>query len=120
MQFFGHRNRVEPAGPAVVHDHADAAELQSAYERGRRDGRRRRRHPMIAIVVSAAALVGAVTLGLAAREGSFTAGGQVVDRQLSIAAGQAQLASRDAAVATGEAVRGAGTDLRQRTADRIG
>ena len=119
MQFFGHR-KATVAEVEVVNPAAEA-ELKAAYGRGRRDERgRHRRHPLLALAVSGVALVGAGIIGLAVTQGSFTGGGQVIDRQLSIAAGQADVASRDAAVATGEAVRDAGATLRARTLNRNG
>lgn len=119
MQFFGHRKATVGA-VEVVNPVADA-DLKAAYECGRRDERSRRRgHPVIALAVSTVAVIGAGIIGIAASYGSFTGGGQVIDRQLSIAAGQAEMASRDAAIATGEAVRDAGDTLRARTLNRNG
>jgi hypothetical protein len=127
MQFFGHRKATSPdpaydgPGPAVIHDHADAAELDAAYQRGRRDERSaRRRSPLVSLVIGVVAVIGAGTLLLAAREGSFAGGGQLVDHQLQIATGQAAVGARDAAAATGEAVRDAGTSLHDRAAGQAG
>lgn len=123
MQFFKHRQETDyqGPGPAVIHDHADSAELDAAYQRGRRDERSaRRRSPLLSLAVAVVAIVGAGTLVLAAREGSFASGGQVVDHQLQIATGQAELTTRDAAAATGEAVHDAGTHLRNRTLRQAG
>lgn len=119
MQFFGHRAR---AGEVVHADHvtvADShvhpteADIKAAYQRGRRDGRAsKRRSPLLTIIVAVVALAGAAVIALAAREGSFTRGGQVVDQQLAVAADQAAVTSRDAASAASEAAHDAGRSLR--------
>ncbi len=115
MQFFGHRTAAPE--PVEVVRAAPPAELEAAYDRGRRDERehrRARRHPILGLAVAAVAIAGAGIIGLAAAEGSFAAGGQVLDAQLAVASGQARVASRDAATATTEAARDAGANLRQR------
>lgn len=120
MQFFGYRNR--PAADAAAHDHLlpTEADIKAAYDRGRKDERaRRRRSPPLTLVVAAIALVGAGVIALAAMEGSFTRGGQVVDAQLAVAADQAAVTGRDAAGAASEAARDAGQNLRN-SADRAG
>ena len=119
MQFFGHRKKkaADADQPAVVPE----ADLKAAYDRGRRFERNRHRyHPMIGLAVAFVALAGAGIIGLAAAEGSFAGGGEILDRQLAVVAEQAEVASRDAASATGEAVRDAGGSLRDRTTDRVG
>lgn len=115
MQFFRHRDGLARAGaraPAADRD------IEAAYEHGRRDARPRRRHPFVTLGVTMIALAGAGLIGLAAVEGSFSRSGRVVDQTLSVAADQVQVASRDAAVATTEAVRDASTTLRRRTDGR--
>ncbi len=65
------------------HDRIDKADVKEAYERGRRDERARHRgSPLAAFLVVIVALAGAGALYLAAREGSFTGGGQVVDQNI--------------------------------------
>ena len=115
MQFFRHRQRtVEPervdtvAGPP---DHRDA------FAAGKREGKlqerhRRRGHPMIGLLVAVVAVIGAAMLALAVHEGSFTKGGEVVDQNLSSAAGQAQNAGADAIAKTGQAIQNAGASLK--------
>jgi hypothetical protein len=76
----------------------------------------RRRHPLIGLLVGVVALAGAAMLALAAREGSFARGGQVVDQDLSAAAGQAQTAGADALARTGQAIRDAGASLERKSA----
>src|SRR4051812_3638860 len=107
MQFFRYRRRdpdviyapdaVDPATaprePAPETRHAFAAGQRA----GRREARTRRRgHPVLGLLLAVVALAGAAMLALAAREGSFARGGQVVDQNLQAAAGQAQNAGADA------------------------
>jgi hypothetical protein len=71
---------------ATADAHAVAVDLREAYERGRRDERAsRRRHPLGMTVTFVAAAVGLVLLVLAAVNGSFGRGGDLVDQQLAIA-----------------------------------
>lgn len=67
-------------------------ELLAAYERGRRDERARnrgKRHPILTIAVALVALVGGAALVLAAINGGFGPGGQVLDTQIAQATDQA-------------------------------
>ena len=67
------------------------ADVNRAYERGRREERARRRgHPVLSLIVFAVAVMGAGMVFLAAREGSFTRGGQVLDHKLAGVAEHAQ------------------------------
>lgn len=84
---------LKPRPPATEPDLETAA-----YQRGRRDeARRRRRSPAITMLMGGAALVGAATLGFAAAGGSFSAGGQAIDRSLSAAINTSGPALRDLA-----------------------
>jgi len=88
---------------------------REAYDRGRRDERARRPgFSLVSAVVLMAALVGGGAIVLAAREGSFTAGGAVVDRQLSTAADKAKAPLRGAADRAGDALEGAGQTLKHK------
>ena len=79
---FWRRNEV-PADEA-----ATRADVERAYEQGRQDeARRHRSHPVLGALVFVAALVGVGMIYLAAHEGSFTQGGQVVDHKLASATG---------------------------------
>jgi len=114
MQFFRHRQRVEPEAPAV----AGPPDERDAFAAGLREGRieerkRHRGHPVIGLLLVVVAVAGAAMLALAAHEGSFTRGGQVVDQNLSAAAGQAKTAGADAVAKTGEAIQNAGANLKQ-------
>jgi hypothetical protein len=126
MQFFRHRRR----DPDVVYASDGRAsapperspEARQAFDAGRRLGhrearvRRRRSHPMIGLLLGLVAVAGAAMLALAAREGSFARGGQVVDQNLSAAAGQAQNAGADAIARTGQAIQNAGASLERKSA----
>lgn len=93
-----------------------AEDLRDAYDRGRRDERaQRKRHPLMMTLLVMAALAGGAMLAVAAMEGSFGRGGEVVDRNLSAAADRAEPAVRDAAQETGAALREAGQSLRDET-----
>ena len=102
------RRAMENADVAEVRRHDELA-ARAAYDRGRRDERaRRHRSPMLGFFVLLVALVGGAMIYLAAREGSFTAGGQVVDNAL----GQASAPARDAANRAGDALEQAGQSLK--------
>lgn len=113
--------RLSPAGPAhaeIVETTPDPAELQAAYERGRRDERRgRRRHPVLMTLTFAAAAVGTIVLVMAAMQGSFREGGARVDRNLEIAADRATPVVKGAVADAGQAVQDAGRDLKAKAAE---
>ncbi len=124
MQFFRHRRRdldlVHAPDLAEPAPSARAPDTREAFAAGRRLGRlearrRRRRHPMLGLLVGLVAVAGAAVLALAAHEGSFTRGGQVVDQNLSAAAGQAQNAGADAVARTGQAIQNAGASLEHKS-----
>ena len=101
MQFFGHR-RPGAAEPVMTGQMAGPPDHRDAFAEGIRRGRveeraRHRGHPVLMLLVLLVAVAGAAVIALAAREGSFSQGGQVVDRQLSVAADKAATAGRDAA-----------------------
>jgi len=92
-----------------------SAEWRDAYERGRRDERARRpTFSLVSVAVLMAAIVGGGAVFLAAREGSFTRGGEVVDHTLSTAADKAQAPIRGAADRTGAALEHAGQSLKDK------
>jgi hypothetical protein len=97
MRFWTYRDRkpveeveeVRRVGPSE-------ADVEAAYDKGRRDERRRHHsHPILTLVVAVIALVGGTMIYLAAREGSFAQGGKVMDHQLAQASQNAQVASQD-------------------------
>jgi hypothetical protein len=66
---------------------------------------------MLGLLVGLVAVAGAAMLALAAHEGSFTRGGQVVDQNLTAAADQAQAAGANAVSKTGQAIQNAGAAI---------
>lgn len=115
MQFFRHRRLADPDRAEIV---AGPPDQRGAFAAGKREGRREERarhhgHPVIGLLVAVVAVIGAAMLALAVREGSFSKGGQVVDQNLSSAAGQAQTAGADALAKTGQAIRSAGASIQQ-------
>jgi hypothetical protein len=124
MQFFRHRRRNpdlvssrDAPDPAPSAPPADTREAFAAGRRlGHREARlRRRRHPVLGLLLGLVAVAGAAMLALAAREGSFARGGQVVDQNLSAAAGQAQNAGANAIARTGQAIQNAGASLERKS-----
>ncbi|MGA0603694.1 hypothetical protein ACO2Q3_23505 [Caulobacter sp. KR2-114] len=88
---------------------------RDAYDRGRRDERARKPgFSLVSAVVLMAAVIGGGAIFLAAREGSFTAGGEVVDHQLTTAADKAKAPLRGAADKAGDALENAGQNLKQK------
>jgi hypothetical protein len=101
---------------APVEYTTEQTDLRAAYNRGRIDERRaRRHHPFIALAVVVLALVGAWLLFLAAKEGSFSSGGEAADRNLSTVSQEARPALRD----TGEAIKDAGATLKDKSQDVV-
>ena len=92
----------------------DKADVKEAYERGRRDERARHKSsPVMALIVLLIAVIGVGGLYLAAKEGSFTGGGAVVDRNLNTASQTVQQPVRNAAENAGTALENAGQNLKQ-------
>ena len=118
MRFF----RPNESDPEVVTTDAAVlteSDVKAAYERGRVDERARRRtHPILALIVFVVALIGAGMIYLAAREGSFSGGGQVIDHSIATATRPAQVARQDAGTAlthAGDKLQDAGRSLNQNT-----
>lgn len=111
--FENRRDRHIPADTTMM-----AEDLKDAYQQGRRDERAVRwHHPFIATAVVVLAVVGGAMLFLAAREGSFSTAGQVADQKLAVAAAEAGPALEATADRTGEALKDAGANLKERTQD---
>jgi hypothetical protein len=110
MRLFPRRDETVPAGPT-------RADLDRAYERGRHDEKKRHHsHPILGLIIAAAAVVGIGAVYLGFQEGSFSKAGQVVDSNLAVAADRTQVASQDAAqkvADAGTAAQQAGQTLRQ-------
>jgi hypothetical protein len=125
MEFFRYRRRAAPAvitdaaGPvAGPPDHRDA--FAEGIRQGRREEKKRHRHPILTLMVVLVALAGAAMLAVAAKEGSFSRGGQVVDQNLAVAADQAKVKAADAAAQTGQAIQNAGTTIEKKASDVTG
>ena len=95
-----------------------AAARGKAYAEGRRDqremdkrARRRGGFGFVTVFVVLVAALGVVWLALAAREGSFAAGGAVVDQKVAEVTQPARVAINQTADRTGAAVQNAGQAL---------
>lgn len=98
MRFWGYRDRPVEEVDEVHTVGPTQADVDAAYDKGRRDERlRHRSHPFLALVVAVIALVGGAMIFLAVREGSFSNGGKVMDAQIAAASDNAQVASQDVA-----------------------
>ena len=107
------RESAPERAPPVADDAASAKLFKDAYERGRRDERARRpRVSLVSVAVLVVAIVGGGILYLAAREGSFSQGGALVDKNISTAAEKAQEPVRQAAGKAGDALENAGRNLK--------
>ena len=73
--------------------------------------RRRSRAPVLGLMVALIAVIGVVWMVLAFREGSFAAGGAVVDAKIAQVSQPARQAAENAAQRSGEAVEKAGQSL---------
>jgi hypothetical protein len=94
MAFFRSANQtasqVAPGGAVVVDGPLAKDRLRDAYDQGRIDERRRHhRSPFLTTVLVVAAVIGAVVLFYAVREGSFASGGAAVDNKISQVSAQA-------------------------------
>ena len=93
---------------------ADHRRDQPRVETRDRVEKRPRRHrgfPLISLLIVLVAAIGIVWLVLAAREGSFAAGGAVVDQKVSQVTAPARAAASQAVDRTGAAVQNAGQAL---------
>ncbi len=126
MEFFRYRRRAAPIAAPIAADTsgqvAGPPDHRDAFAEGLRQGRREERkrhhgHPILKLVVVLIALAGAAMLAVAAKEGSFSRGGQVVDQNLAVAADKAKVAGADAVTQTGQAIQTAGSQIQQKTSD---
>ena len=111
MRFWKYRDRdpVVDADGHVHHVGPTDADVRAAYDKGRRDERARHKsHPFLALIVIAVAVVGAIMLFLALREGSFSGAGQVADQQLAVAQAEAPGVIAEASQKAGEVARDVG------------
>lgn len=115
MAFWNFASRPATTDPAVVVAPSDLdGQLKDAYERGRRDehGRRRPRFGLFGLILVVGAALGALFIVVAVRQGSFTAGGAVVDNKLSQAASPVTSTIGNVAAQTGSALQNAGQNLK--------
>ncbi len=97
MRLFARHQEPAAAGPS-------RADVQRAYDLGRKDEKARHHsHPVLGLIIAAAAVIGVGSLYLALHEGSFSRAGQVVDQNLAVAADRSQAASQQAAAKVAEA-----------------
>jgi hypothetical protein len=90
--------------------------VRRAYDRGRRDERARRHgSPVLTVILLLAAAAGGFAIFLAAQEGSFSRGGQVVDQSIAGAAATTTRATQDATNKAGAALEDAGARLKKTT-----
>jgi hypothetical protein len=129
MAFWSFANRSDTVQPvavqpvavqpvAVVDPKSYDADMRRAYDHGRLDERSRRRGgfgPLGFILVLIAA-VGIILVVFAIREGSFSAGGAVVDNKLVQATSGVAPAIDNAATRTGTALETAGQNLKDQGA----
>jgi hypothetical protein len=105
--------------PAVARPQVARAELDAAYQRGRREGAKRRRgSPLVATIGLIAVAAVALFVYLAVQNGSFSSGGAVVDQNLSNASQRVQAPLKNAASTAGDALENAGQNLKQRAGDQ--
>ena len=89
------------------------AEIDLAYERGRaRERGARRGSPILALLVLVLVVAGGASIYLAAKTGSFSSGGALVDQKLDTAAHTVSAPLKNAAEATGAALQKAGQSLK--------
>ncbi len=100
---------VEPGTPT----RPNRAEIDLAYERGRARGRATGRgSPILTFLILIMVVAGGALIYLAARTGSFSSGGAVVDQKLETAAHAVNAPLKNAAETTGAALQKAGQSLK--------
>ena len=114
MAFFKSSDHAVPAGAVTVPvSVVDKVKLREAYDKGRVDERKRHhRSPVLTVSLVLIALVGAVVLFYAFREGSFAGGGAAVDNKLAQVGSQAVPAVESAAAKAGTIAEQAGDKLK--------
>ncbi len=111
MRLFARHEEPAPAGGPT------RADVKRAYDLGRQDERKRHHsHPILGLIIAAAAILGVGAIYLGVQEGSFSRAGQLVDQNIAVAADHGQVASQQAAqkvADAGAAAQQAGQTLRQ-------
>ena len=87
------------------------ADSREKAVKAHRPPRRRHGFGLVGMAVTLVAVLGVLWLALAAREGSFAAGGAVVDQKIAAATQPAKVAAAQAVDRTGQAVQNAGQAL---------
>lgn len=96
-------------------ERAERGDLDRAYDRGIKEGRRSRRGSPWGVLITLILLILAVgEVLLVVRQGSFTQAGAVIDQALSITVVRAEAPVRAAADTTGDALQNAGANLKQK------
>lgn len=104
---------VDPNRPAILAPAAGAADLEAAYERGHKQGRRHRpSSPLLTLIVLMVVLLAGAFVALSIRNGSLSSGGAVVDNGLDQAARTVDAPIKGAAETTGDALKSAGQSLK--------
>ena len=109
MSIFKH-NTPAPANAAPLDSPVVKAKVREAYDRGRSEERRRHHgSPMLTLLLVLVAIVGAVTLYYAFRQGSFMGGGAAIDTKISQVSSNAVPAIQTAAAKAGRLPRALAT-----------
>ena len=124
MAFWSFANRTNTVQPvavqpvSVVDPKTYDADMRRAYDHGHQDGRAHRRGGLgpLGFILVLVAAVGVILVVFAIREGSFSAGGAVVDNKLVQATSGVAPALDNAASKTGTALETAGQNLKDQGA----
>ena len=114
MQIFKHNTPATATANAVTLDSPIVkAKVREAYDRGRAEERKRHHgSPTLMLLLVLIAMVGAVTLFYAFRQGSFMGGGAAIDTKISQVSSDAVPAIQTAAAEAGAVAQTAGQKLR--------
>jgi len=111
MQMFKH-NTPAAANAVTLDSPVVKAKVREAYDRGRAEERSRHHgSPTLMLLLVLIAMVGAVTLFYAFRQGSFMNGGAAIDTKISQVSSDAVPAIQTAAAKAGAAAQTAGQKL---------
>jgi hypothetical protein len=102
----------DPVPPPAMDPAEDKRRVRLAYDRGRHDEKRRHRGVgPFAVIVGVLAIFGVGMLALAIDQGSFAAGGRLLDDQIAQVQGAAGGAVSNTKAAVGGAVSSAGQSV---------
>jgi hypothetical protein len=112
MQIFKH-NTPATANAVTMESPIVKAKVREAYDLGRAEERKRRHgSPMLMLLLVLIAVVGAVTLFYAFRQGSFMGGGAAIDTKIAQVSSDAVPAIQTAAAKAGSVAQTAGEKLK--------